>query len=137
MKDRRNLLKGLGVVGATGVVWQKPVVDVVMLPAHAMTSPCFLDSAYDLKVITETTDIDGNFGPPDDISSCGTGCAEGVWLAGNANLNGGELYVGSSAGTVTLITQTACEVFQIGDSCFTLNISNNGATITSSPECAL
>ena len=38
VKDRRELLKVLGVAGATGAVWKKPVVDAVSLPAHAVTS---------------------------------------------------------------------------------------------------
>jgi hypothetical protein len=38
MKDRRELLKVLGVAGVTGTVWKKPVVDSVMLPAHGATT---------------------------------------------------------------------------------------------------
>jgi len=38
MKDRRELLKVLGVTGATGAVWKQPVINAVILPAHAMTS---------------------------------------------------------------------------------------------------
>ena len=38
MQGRRKLLKILGVSGATGAVWKKPVVDAISLPAHAQTS---------------------------------------------------------------------------------------------------
>ena len=38
MKGRRELLKVLGVAGAAGAVWKKPVVDAVVLPIHASTS---------------------------------------------------------------------------------------------------
>ena len=47
MNDKRNLLKVITVAGATGAVWQKPVVDAVMLPAHAETSGCSLASGTD------------------------------------------------------------------------------------------
>ncbi len=40
MKKRRDLLKLLGVAGATGAVWSKPVVDAVMLLSHAQTNCC-------------------------------------------------------------------------------------------------
>jgi len=38
MTKRRELLKVLSVAGAAGAVWKKPVVDSVVLPAHAATS---------------------------------------------------------------------------------------------------
>ena len=38
MKDRRNLLKVAALTGAAGATWKKPVVDAVVLPAHAETS---------------------------------------------------------------------------------------------------
>ena len=43
MTKRREILKCLTVAGAAGAVWKKPVVDSVMLPAHAATScdECF------------------------------------------------------------------------------------------------
>ena len=48
-KSRRNVLKGLA-VGAP-IVWAKPVVDSVLLPAHALSScdlsGCFLNSHGD------------------------------------------------------------------------------------------
>lgn len=37
-KTKRNLTKALGVAGASSVVWKKPVIDTVTLPAHAATS---------------------------------------------------------------------------------------------------
>lgn len=41
MNERRDLLKVLGVSGATGAAWSKPVVDSVILPAHAVASCAF------------------------------------------------------------------------------------------------
>lgn len=38
MKDRRQLLEAIGIAGATGAIWNKPVVNAVMLPSHAVTS---------------------------------------------------------------------------------------------------
>ncbi len=40
MNKKRELLKLLGVAGAAGAVWSKPVVDAVMLLAHAQTDSC-------------------------------------------------------------------------------------------------
>ena len=37
-KSKRNLTKALGVAGAGSVVWDKPVVNTVILPAHAATT---------------------------------------------------------------------------------------------------
>ena len=38
MTKRRELLKVVSVAGAAGAVWKKPVVDSVVLPAHAVAS---------------------------------------------------------------------------------------------------
>lgn len=40
MNDKRNLLKAIGLTGAAGVFWKKPVVESVVLPVHAQSSLC-------------------------------------------------------------------------------------------------
>ena len=35
MSKRRDLLKAVTLAGAAGAIWKKPVVDSVVLPAHA------------------------------------------------------------------------------------------------------
>ena len=55
MKDRRELLKVLGVAGAAGAVWKKPVVDAVILPTHAATS-CIPTCSPSPSSLTTTID---------------------------------------------------------------------------------
>lgn len=58
MTKRRELLKVLSVAGATGAVWKKPVVDAVMLPAHAQTS-CGI-TGIEVVFSVENTGTSGN-----------------------------------------------------------------------------
>lgn len=39
MNDRRKILLGLGTTSALAA-WHKPIVNAVLVPAHAQTSPC-------------------------------------------------------------------------------------------------
>ncbi len=55
MRSRRNLLKsvaGIGVIGSSGS-WVKPVVDTVVLPAHAQTSVIESSQSYWGEVVID------------------------------------------------------------------------------------
>ncbi len=63
-KTRRNLIKGLAV--AAPVVWVKPVVDSVVLPAHAQTSipieasvRFFTDDSFNIEIPNGSTIVIG------------------------------------------------------------------------------
>ncbi len=59
MTKRREILKGLTVAGATGVVWRKPIVNAVNLPAHAQTS-CIGTVCFTIDVAM-TGNYDGGY----------------------------------------------------------------------------
>ena len=55
MKDRRKLLKALSITGAVAAVesWKKPLINAVVLPAHAQTSPS--ESSYQVCFRVQAT----------------------------------------------------------------------------------
>ena len=65
---RRKLLKAGGVVASTALIpekWQKPVVDTVLLPAHAMTSAPLVGAVLISGALTPTQPAPSMMAKPD------------------------------------------------------------------------
>ena len=73
-KSRRRILKGLAIT--LPVVWTKPVVEFVVLPAHAQTTgPCSApEGCYDVPTLTLSIDWPGGTGPQTASLFNGSGC---------------------------------------------------------------
>ena len=148
-----------GIVVGVPMVWTKPIVNTVMLPAHAATTTTTscdaIDPSLDLVMRYSAFGADGdelnvmtNFSGMANIVNCGTGCFEYQWSSGNADLDMGiidleladfdELFV-------TLTSQSACLEIRLFsndlgggelDGCKRFTISNGGSVIENPVACA-
>ena len=82
MTKRRELLKVLSLTGAAGAVWKKPVVDSLVLPAHAESSPTPTDTCE-----SNPTPCAGSYvGTSNGSDGCLTNCANGSCSGAGASL---------------------------------------------------
>ena len=84
MHNRRKLIALLGVAGTGSVVWQKPAVSTVTLPAHAITTSCNLDQGCYEFFDGAFFEWEGGFGPYDQPNFRNGSCTGELNMAINA-----------------------------------------------------